>query len=490
MGTEESEMAERTVMCLLTDAEGTPLGSAMYIPHNAGPSQLTHFVNTLLNNEEKLPYSFYVSEEELLVSVGTYMERNTVSVEEVLKIVYRQQAVFRIRPVNRCSQTIAGHADAVLCVSFSPDGKQLASGSGDTTVRLWDLNTETPMFTCRGHRNHVLSIAWSPDAKCLVSGDVDGKGHKQWITSIAWEPVHLSSPSRRFVTSSKDGDARIWDFKLRRSLICLSGHTLCVTCVKWGGDGTIYTGSQDGTIRMWETTQGKLKHILRGHGHWVNSLALSTDYVLRTGAFDHTRQEISSDEEMKKIALERYNKAKGSQDSPERLVSGSDDFTIILWEPSVSLEPKKRLATVRMTGHQQVSYLKFENSFLFLFFEFLANANSQQPVNHVYFSPNGQWIASASFDKSVKLWNGVTGDFITAFRGHVGPVYQISWSADSRMLLSCSKDSTLKVWEIRTKSLKHDLPGHVDEVYAVDWSPDGEKVASGGKEKVLKLWKG
>lgn len=97
---------------------------------------------------------------------------------------------------------------------------------------------------------------------------------------------------------------------------------------------------------------------------------------------------------------------------------------------------------------------------------------SVQLVNHVYFSPDGLWVASASFDKSVKLWNGVTGKFVAAFRGHVGPVYQIrfeifvifssylsniiwkmswysifycSWSADSRLLLSGSKDSTLKV---------------------------------------------
>ncbi|WZZ89159.1 hypothetical protein YC2023_117738 [Brassica napus] len=252
-------------------------------------------------------------------------------------------------------------------------------------------------------------------------------------------PVHLSSPCRRFVTSSKDGDARIWDVTLKKSLICLSGHTLAVTCVKWGGDGIIYTGSQDCTIKMWETTQGRL-------------IRVRCIPFMPTIARDlmHITNVIT--------ALERYNQAKG--DSPERLVSGSDDFTMFLWEPSVSKQSKKRL-----TGHQQL-------------------------VNHVYFSPDGKWVASASFDRSVRLWNGVTGQFVTAFRRHVGPVYQVSWSADSRLLLSGSKDSTLKIWEIRTKTLKQDLPGHADEFFAVDWSPDGEKVVSGGKERILKLWKG
>ncbi|KAK8959190.1 hypothetical protein KSP40_PGU021730 [Platanthera guangdongensis] len=83
-----------------------------------------------------------------------------------------------------------------------------------------------------------------------------------------------------------------------------------------------------------------------GHGHWVNSLALSTEYTLRTGAFDHTGKTYSSAEEMKEAALAKYGKMK--RNAPERLVSGSDDFTMILWEPAINKLPKARL-----TGHQQ-----------------------------------------------------------------------------------------------------------------------------------------
>lgn len=200
---------------------------------------------------------------------------------------------------------------------------------------------------------------------------------------------------------------------------------------------------------------------LEGHAHWVNTLALSTDYVLRIGAFDPVKDTNISTEcadklKSQEFALKRYHEV--IEAHGERLVSGSDDFTLFLWNPE---KDKKPLA--RLTGHQQL-------------------------VNDVKFSPDGRILASASFDKCIKLWEAKTGKFICTLRGHVQAVYMVAFSADSRLMVSGSADSTLKLWNLKTKKLEFDLPGHADEVYAVDWSTDGLKVASGGKDKVLKLW--
>eukprot|EP00354_Favella_ehrenbergii_P012480 CAMPEP_0170451762 /NCGR_PEP_ID=MMETSP0123-20130129/897_1 /TAXON_ID=182087 /ORGANISM="Favella ehrenbergii, Strain Fehren 1" /LENGTH=203 /DNA_ID=CAMNT_0010713565 /DNA_START=1014 /DNA_END=1622 /DNA_ORIENTATION=+ len=203
-----------------------------------------------------------------------------------------------------------------------------------------------------------------------------------------------------------------------------------------------------------------MKNELVGHAHWVNTLALSTDYVLRTGCFDHKRREFDSTTDegkaaMKVYAQERYNKALDARG--EILVSGSDDFTMHMWQPK-----RQRKSLARMTGHRAL-------------------------IIQVSFSPDGFYFVSASFDKSIKLWEGKSGKYLAAFRGHVSPVYQVSWSADSRLLVSGSKDSTLKVWDIAKRKLMFDLPGHSDEVYAVDWSPDGERVCSGSKDRRLRI---
>ena len=485
--------------------DGDNVGNQVDLPINSNCDDMGMLVHALLHPEDedddeetkdkknqlRTPYTFYAkikredgTEDELEVTstLAELIKSNNISTEDVLDLTYHPLAVYKVRPVTRCTDTMPGHTEAILHVSYSPDGRHLASGGGDTTVRFWDVNTSTPRHTCTAHKDHVLCTAWSPDGKRFASADKRGvlilwdpqtgkalstiKAHSKWITSMSWEPMHKNQGKcERIVTASKDGLAKIWNVRTERCEATMAGHADSVEAVRWGGEGLIYTASRDRLIKVWAgdgpTTKdvGKLVRTLKGHAHRINTLALSSDYVCRTGPYDHRCKKYATDEEAYQAAVEKYEAFKASKE-PERLVSGSDDFTIYLWHPTEGKHPIKR-----MTGHQQA-------------------------VNHIAFSPDGRFFASGSFDKKVKIWSGKSGDFINTLTGHVGAVYQVCWSNDSRYLVSASKDSTAKLWEIPScRRAKETLPGHHDEVYALDWSPNGSCVATGSKDRTIKIWK-
>ncbi|KAG0243825.1 Notchless protein 1, partial [Mortierella polycephala] len=203
-------MAETAkVIAQFYNEEGVSSGPALSLPVDVNPEQLALLLNSLLGNEEDpLPYTFEVAETEVATTLDQdIIQAGKHSTEETFKILYRPQAVFRVRAVTRCSSSLTGHTDAILSVSFSPCGSMLASGGGDTTVRIWDLNTETPQHLLKGHKHWVQHVSWSPNGKYLASAGMDGlviiwepktgkqhavlKGHSKWVSALAWEPLHL-----------------------------------------------------------------------------------------------------------------------------------------------------------------------------------------------------------------------------------------------------------------------------------------------------------
>ncbi|KAL9079630.1 MAG: hypothetical protein Q9157_001515 [Trypethelium eluteriae] len=430
----------------------------------------------LTENEQAVP--------QILIRDGLYQsmlhsDRQSLasSTETEITIKRAPQAIFRVKAVTRCSSSISGHGSTILCMQFSPESSsRLLTGSGDATARIWDCDTGTPVTTLKGHTDWIFTVSWSPDNSMIATGSKDktvrlwdpqGKpfggpltGHTKAVRNLSWEPYHAQQPGRpRLASCSQDGTVRIWDARGCRIDMVLSGHSASVTCVKWGGLGQIYTASQDKTIKVWDAAKGTLINTLQSHAHWVNHLALSTDFALRN-AFRDPKFGGPKYESDRRIAAKRNfeDAARIGKKLVERLASASDDCTMYLWEPLTTTQPLGR-----MIGHQKV-------------------------VNHVTFSPDGLYIASAGFDNHVKLWSATDGRFVRTLRGHVGAVYQCCFSADSRLLVSSSKDTTVKVWGVESGKLAEDLPGHQGEVFALDWSADGGRVASGGADKTVKLW--
>jgi len=156
-------------------------------------------------------------------------------------------------------QVLNAHTNNVNDVRFSPDGKLLASGSSDNTVRLWDPATGTCRRTLEGHSSYVTSVAFSPDGKLLASG-------------------------------SYDNTVRLWDPATGTCRSTLEGHSSYVTSVAFSPDGKLLaSGSYDRTVRLWDPETGTCRSTLEGHSRWVRSVAFSPDgKLLASGADDRT----------------------------------------------------------------------------------------------------------------------------------------------------------------------------------------------------------
>ena len=386
----------------------------------------------LRNKLQELQKEAILEESEAEISKEIDVVKNQI-------VITLEQAVYAVRERNRLEK----HTGPVASVSFSPDGKTIASGGWDNTVILWspegrEINALYQDFkTPEGYSTMVCSVSFSPDSETIATcGDntvkLWNRGNDKYITTLSGHSGDINcvcfSPDGQIIASaSRDNTVKLWNSH-GKELKTLTGHSRDVTSVSFSSDGqTIASSSYDGTVKLWNLD-----------GALMKSLEDSTD-TLEHGT--NTVYDICFSKDGKIIAC------------------ASSDKTVKLW----SCRDGRKIAT--LTGHTG-------------------------RVNSVSISPNNQTIVSGSDDTTIKLWSS-NGEEIKTFRGHSAKVNSVNFSPDGQRIASASDDGTVKLWDCYSQerpTLAQSISDDSDtEIAKISFSPDS-KIIAGINGNILKLW--
>jgi eukaryotic-like serine/threonine-protein kinase len=345
--------------------------------------------------------------------------------------------------------TLHGHTGAASALSFSPDGRRLASHSGvagpwggDGTVRVWDVGPGATLPVLRGHTRAVYPAVISPDGRWIASG-------------------------------SYDSTLRIWDGATGEPCATLA-HPGTVWALAYSPDNRWLLCAGGNKLRTLDTVTGRVRKEIQFSGKYFARLVVTPDGQ-RFAATDETND---------KLHTSVYDMASG-----ELVSSGA-------WS-TLAYSPDGRWCAIRAEDEQTVLLLDAQTRETAARFQ-----GHEKTVNSAIFSPDSRRLATCSMDRSVRLWQidplilpsprspGGEGRVrgCQVLRGHTDEVFAAAFHPDGTRLATGGRDRAVWLWDLARGEEVARLQGHTSFIWSLAFSPDGATLVSGSGDTTVRLW--
>jgi WD40 repeat protein len=365
---------------------------------------------------------------------------------------------------------LESHDRKVWAVTFSPDGRLLATASEDGTARVHDVATGRPVTTLTGHASRVYGVAFSPDGRRLATASHDRSirlwDTRSWRQQMALEghrgtvfSVAFSADGRRLLSASADGTARTWNAEDGQPLAVVPASSGRLYRAEFGppAGNLIATASDDCLVRLWDGDHGSPRGELP-HPQRVNALAFLEDgRRLATASGDGLVR--CWDLETAEPVAQRRGHAKSlmalaARPGTSQVVTGSLDGTLRLWDLGAAGESSVALHA----GGRAVAA-----------------------------SAAASLLAVGTAAGTVRLLDPATLRDLDELTGPTGRVNSVAFSAPGSLLAAVDDEGRVHRWQVASRRPLPPVAVHRRRAYAVAFGPAGDRLATGGEDRTARL---